>query len=232
MSPEKVVSTGSALIVGASGAVGKELLRQALADQSWQRIHLLLRHSLGYNDHPVVQEHLQDPLRPGGLQHDPVPDAVFCALGTTRKQAGSKEAFYRIDHDLVLELGQWAAERGVATMHVVSSMGADPRSLSHYLRTKGEVERDLQQLSLGSLYLYRPGLLDAPQRTAFRAGERASVHLLAGLKKVPFGWANRWQPMPVARLASRILAYATHYQPGCHIIENAQLLQADASGKG
>jgi dTDP-D-glucose 4,6-dehydratase len=51
MSPEKIGSTRTALIVGGSGAVGKELLRQALADQSWQRIHLLLRHSLGYASH-------------------------------------------------------------------------------------------------------------------------------------------------------------------------------------
>ncbi len=213
----------SALLVGASGAVGKELVRQALANQSYRTLHLLLRRSLGYGNHPVVREHVQSTLEPAALQLDSGPDAVFCTLGTTRKQAGSKAAFYRVDHDLVLAVGKWAAERGVASLHVVSSMGANPRSLSHYLRTKGEAESDLRQLPLRSLYLYRPGLLDAPQRGEFRAGERASVHLLAGLQKIPMDWASRWQPMSVARLASRMLDFAAQAEPGCHIVENAQL---------
>jgi uncharacterized protein YbjT (DUF2867 family) len=213
----------SALLVGASGAVGRELVRQALANHSYQTLHLLLRHSLGYADHPVVREHIQPALDPMALELERVPDAVFCTLGTTRRQAGSKAAFYRVDHDLVLAVGRWAAARNVATLHVVSSMGADPHSLSHYLRTKGEAERDLLRLPLRSLYLYRPGLLDAPQRNEFRAGERASVHLLAGLRKLPLAWARRWQPMPVARLGACMLDYASQPEPGCHIVENAQL---------
>ena len=216
----------SALLVGASGAVGQELVRQALANQSYQTLHLLLRRSVGYVDHPVVREHIQSSLDPAALDLERVPDAVFCALGTTRKQAGSKAAFYRVDHDLVLEVGRWAAESDVATLHVVSSMGADPRSLSHYLRTKGEAERDLRQLPLRSLYLYRPGLLDAPQRDEFRAGERASVQVLTALRRLPMAWAKHWQPMPVADLASRMLDCARRPEPGWHIIENAQLLAA------
>ncbi len=224
MSPPGLAGTStSALLVGASGAVGRELVRQALANNSYQTLHLLLRRSLGYADHPVVREHIQPALDPITLELERAPDAVFCTLGTTRKQAGSKAAFYRVDHGLVLAVGRWAAAHNTGALHVVSSMGADPHSLSHYLRTKGEAERDLRQLPLSSLYLYRPGLLDAPQRNEFRAGERASVYLLAGLRKVPLAWARRWQPMPVARLAACMLNHASQAEPGCHIVENTQL---------
>ncbi len=212
-----------ALIVGATGEVGGQLLEQALAGGKYSRIHLLLRRSMGYQNHPVVCEHIQDPLNPADLKLEKPVATVFCALGTTRKQAGSKAVFYRVDHDLVVAVGQWANDHQARQLHVVSSIGADPRSPSHYVRTKGETEADLRQLALPSLYLYRPALLDAPGRTDFRLGERLAAQVLAGLKAVPLQRARRWQPVPVARLAAAMLRRAEQAEPGCHVIESEEL---------
>jgi uncharacterized protein YbjT (DUF2867 family) len=212
----------AALIVGATGEVGSQLLEQALAGDTYDTIHLLLRRSIGYQDHPRVQEHIQDPLDPGSLQLEGLVTAVFCALGTTRKQAGSKAAFYHVDHDLVVAVGQWASDHGAGQLHVVSSIGANPRSPSHYVRTKGETERDLRRLQLPSLYLYRPGLLDAPDRAEFRLGERLAA---AGLKALPL--MQRWRPVSVSQAAAAMLQRALKPQRGCHVIESQQI-QVDA----
>jgi uncharacterized protein YbjT (DUF2867 family) len=212
-----------ALIVGASGEVGRQLLQQALDGGRYGTIHLLLRRSMGYREHPLVREHLQNPLEPENLQLTASGVVVFCALGTTRRRAGSKAEFYRVDHDLVLAVGRWAQNNGAAAMHVVSSIGADPRSLNHYVRTKGQTERDLRQLALPSLTIYRPALLDAPGRAEFRPGERLAAQMLAGLKRMPFGWARRWQPVSVSQLAQAMLQRAAQAEPGCHIIESEEL---------
>lgn len=213
----------TALIVGATGEVGGQLLQRALAADTYDTIHLLLRRSIGYQDHPRVREHIQDPLDPARLQLQQEVTAVFCALGTTRKQAGSKAAFYHVDHDLVVAVGQWASDHGAGQLHVVSSIGANPRSPSHYVRTKGETERDLRRLQLPSLYLYRPGLLDAPDRTEFRPGERFAA---VGMKLLPM--ARRWRPVSVSQVAAVMLHQALDAQAGCHVIESQQI-QLDAS---
>lgn len=210
------------LIVGATGEVGGQLLEQALAGDTYDSIHLLLRRSLGYQSHPRVQEHIQDPLDPASLYLEESLTAVFCALGTTRKQAGSKAAFYRVDHDLVVAVGQWASDHRAGQLHVVSSVGANPRSPSHYVRTKGETERDLRRLDLPSLYLYRPGLLDAPGRSDFRLGERLAAGALNALP-LPLGW----RPVSVSQVAAAMLQRALAPQAGCHVIESRQI-QADA----
>lgn len=207
-----------ALIVGATGEVGSQLLQQALADDTYDTIHLLLRRSLGYQEHPRVREHVQDPLDPASLQLEEQVGAVFCALGTTRKQAGSKAAFYHVDHDLVVAVGQWASDHGAGQLHVVSSIGANPRSSSHYVRTKGETERDLRRLQLPSLYLYRPGLLDAPERAEFRLGERLAAGALNALP-LP----RRWRPVSVSQVAAAMLQRAAKPQAGCHVIESQQI---------
>jgi uncharacterized protein YbjT (DUF2867 family) len=212
----------AALIVGATGEVGRQLLEQALAGDTYDSIHLLLRRTIGYQNHPRVQEHIQDPLDPVSFDLEQLVSAVFCALGTTRKQAGSKAAFYHVDHDLVVAVGQWASDHGVGQLHVVSSIGANPRSPSHYVRTKGETERDLRRLQLPSLYLYRPGLLDAPDRDDFRLGERLAA---TGLKVLPL--ARRWRPVSVSQVAAAMLQRALKPQAGCHVIESQQI-QVDA----
>src|SRR5262245_52892529 len=98
---------------------------------------------------------------------------AFCCLGTTMRQAGSKDAFRRVDHDAVLAFAKAALERGARRFLVVSSVGAGANSANFYQRTKGEVEEELAQLGFAQLTILRPSLIDDEgARRDYRAGER------------------------------------------------------------
>ena len=100
------------------------------------------------------------------------PDAVISALGTTRRKAGSDEAFREVDHDLVLEVGKAAKAAAVKNFVQISSVGADPFSRNTYLKVKGETEKDLKALKLRRLDILRPSLLRGQRRNDMRPLEK------------------------------------------------------------
>jgi uncharacterized protein YbjT (DUF2867 family) len=101
-------------------------------------------------------------------------DDVYCCLGTTIKQAGSREAFRRVDYDYVLALAKAAARDGAKRLLVVSSLGADPRSRVFYSRVKGEMEEAVGAAGVATTIFFRPALLSGP-RAKYRLGERIGL---------------------------------------------------------
>ena len=167
----------SAVVAGATGLVGRELVVRLLREPRYQRIVALSRKPIAIVDRrlEVVAAafdglpHVLQGVGSAGGSID-----VFCCLGTTIRVAGSKEAFRQVDHDYVLALGRWAQRAGARRMVVVSALGADPNSRVFYNRVKGETERDLAALGLSSLVIARPSLL-AGERAEFRPGERLAL---------------------------------------------------------
>ncbi|HEX4910328.1 MAG TPA: NAD(P)H-binding protein [Permianibacter sp.] len=173
-------------LLGGSGLVGHALLQQLLADPDVHAVHLLLRRPLlqPITD-PRLHCHLID-FAESDWHRLLAVDAVFCCLGSTIKQAGSQAAFRAIDHELVLTAATAAKAAGAGHFLVISALGADPASGVFYNRVKGEMERDLQQLGLAKLSIFRPSLLAGP-RQEFRFGERLGL-LLAWL--LPAKWRS------------------------------------------
>jgi len=101
---------------------------------------------------------------------------VFCALGTTIRKAGSQEAFRHVDLELPLRAAEQALKAGAEQFIVVSSVGADPASKNFYLRTKGEIERELARLHFKALHILRPSLLIG-KRPEFRLGEAIGMKI-------------------------------------------------------
>ncbi len=178
----------TALIAGASGLVGSGLLQLLLDAPEYEQVISVGRRRLEV-DHPkLVQvvadfaalERLAEPLRG---------DDAFCCLGTTRKKAGSREAFRAVDHGAVLAYA-WAAKRGGARrFFTVSSLGANAGSRVFYNRVKGETEDALRVLGFATLGIFRPSLLLGP-RTEYRFGERLGAVFAALLDPLLFG---RWR---------------------------------------
>jgi uncharacterized protein YbjT (DUF2867 family) len=192
----------TAVVAGATGLVGAELVARLLRTPAYARVVALARRPLGVRDaHLVVVEAAFDRL-PSVLGHavrsGPAPD-VFCCLGSTLKAAGSESAFQRVDHDHVVALGRWARSVGARRMLVVSALGADPGSRVFYNRVKGETERDLAALGLASLVLLRPSLL-VGRRAEFRLGERLALIAARPLR--------RWLPAAVRPVAAADVAQA------------------------
>jgi len=207
----------TALVAGATGLVGRELVRQLAADPRWREVRALARRTLPHElmlprVTPVAAdyEHL---VPPPDWAHA---DQVFCALGTTMRAAGSREAFRRVDLEFPLALARAALTRGAHHFLLVSALGARPDSPVFYNRVKGEAEGALQGLGFRSVTIARPSVLLGP-RVEMRWGELAGG-LVARVAP------RRWRAVPAARVAAALIRAAAEDAPGTRILENRELL--------
>lgn len=206
------------LLLGATGLVGQSVLIKALADRRVGRVVAPTRRALP--PHPKLVNPLPDFEQ---LPEDAdwwAVDAVICALGTTIKVAGSKAAFYRVDHDLPLQVAKLALQHGAKAYALISALGADAASRVFYSRTKGELERDLQALGYASLTLVRPGLIDG-ERDHSRPAEQAAVAVSRWLAPV---LPRAYRVVPAERIAHHLLEAALGAEPGVHIRSSAELI--------
>lgn len=215
------METKAAVVVGGTGLVGTQLVRQLLADGRFGKVVLLGRRPSGVAG-PKVREHVIDFDRPETWRELVAGDVLFSALGTTIKAAGSREAQYRVDHGYQLAVAEAARRNGVETLVLVSSGGADPRSRIFYARMKGELERDVEALGFPRLRLLRPGPLDGERRER-RAGEAAMLRVLRPLAPVLPAGARPIRDEVVARAA---IAAALDPTPGRVVLGARELFRA------
>ena len=188
-----------ALISGTSGMVGMQLLHQLLSNYDY--VISVGRRKLAIKHQNLVQlegdlakintwdwENLIGADSLGG-EFNALKESIseknaemhaFSSLGTTIKQAGSKERFFQIDHDLVIEFAKWAKALGASRFLYVSSSGADANSSIFYSQTKGKTENDLKDLGFEYLGLFRPSLL-LGNRSEFRLGEQIATIVMKPL---------------------------------------------------
>ena len=215
------------LLAGATGLIGHDALRQALALPRLQAVHALVRR--------VPSSPAQDP-RLHWLRVDfqalpalPRCDAALCALGTTIRTAGSQAAFRAIDFDAVVAFARAARAAGVARFAVVSALGADAGSAVFYNRVKGEMEAALQVLGFDTLLVARPSLL-VGDRAALgqpvRRGERLGLLISRPLGAlIP----KAWRPIDAAVVARALLRTLAEARPGVQILESAALQEIGRS---
>jgi uncharacterized protein YbjT (DUF2867 family) len=205
------------LLVGATGLVGREVLRLALADPRIEHLTAPTRRPLAPHARQTNPQVDFDKLPPEAPWWKA--DAVICTLGTTIKKAGSKEVFHRIDHDYPLAVARLARAHGARRFALVSSIGADPLARSFYLRTKGELERDLDACGFPSLTLVRPSLIGG-RRDESRPAERFAMLAMAAFHPlIP----RRFRMVPAERIARALLQAALAAIPGRHVIESEAL---------
>ncbi|HEY0334665.1 MAG TPA: NAD-dependent dehydratase [Stenotrophomonas sp.] len=207
------------LLAGATGLVGRHSLQRLLEDPRCSAVVAPTRRPLDIAhpklDNPVLDfEQLRDPAPQWHVQ------AAICALGTTIKQAGSREAFHRVDHDYPWWLAQALHANGTECFVLNSALGADPASRIFYNRVKGELERDLRTLGFPSLTLVRPGLIGG-NRTLPRTGEQFATVLLTTLAPV---LPRRWRINPATQIAQAMIEAALASRPGLQIIDSSQLV--------
>lgn len=142
------------------------------------------------------------------------PDAVICALGTTQKKAGSKEAFRYVDHELPVAFGKAAHAAGVKTYAIVTANGASEDAISFYYRTKGEVEKAIREIGFPSLTICRPSLIGG-ERNEARHAEAAALALVRLLAPV---LPKKFRVNPAHAIALALLNAAIAAEPGCHWI--------------
>jgi len=171
-----------AIVIGATGLVGKCLVRQLLDDPLYPRVVALVRRATPVQ-HEKYQEHVVNFAEPASFAELVRGDVLFSSMGTTRSQAGSLEAQRMVDYTFQFQVAKLAAQNGVRNYVLVSAGGAKVNSWSAYLKMKGELERDVQTLGFSSVHILRPGLLKGEREQA-RSGERFAEGALGALNAV------------------------------------------------
>jgi uncharacterized protein YbjT (DUF2867 family) len=207
-----------AIVVGGTGLVGRHLLDQL----SERRVPTLALARTPGQPRPSVEWRKVDLLHVGAADVPARTDAAFCALGTTIKQAGSQEAFRAVDHGLVLAFAQACRAAGVPQLHVVSAMGASPRSAFFYNRVKGEVERDLKALGFPTLVVYRPSLI-LGEREARRPGEGLATGVMVPLAPLLPG---DLKPIRASTIARAMVLGARAAPAGTIVLSSKQVQRA------
>jgi uncharacterized protein YbjT (DUF2867 family) len=167
-----------AMVAGATGLVGREILAALLADKTYSSVHSVGRRTVNLQ-HPKLTQHV---VNFAALPQLPPVDDCFVALGTTIKVAGSQAAFRAVDLDAVLALALAVHAQGATKLGVVSAMGASAQSPIFYNRIKGEMEASLVGMGFHSLVIARPSLLDG-QRQSLQQAPRAAERLGLGLMR-------------------------------------------------
>ena len=144
-------------------------------------------------------------------------DHGFCCLGTTIKTAGSKEKQYIIDHDYVVGFARACHAAGVTRFAVVSSIGASPSSGNFYLRTKGEMERDLQKIPFDALYILKPSFLMGDRKES-RPGEKTGIAVMKFLMPVMVFGLKKYRGVPATNVACCMISAVNSNNLGINVI--------------
>ncbi len=212
-------SSRTVLLAGASGLVGREILRGLLADDSVAAIHTLGRK-------PLTMQHLkltQHQVDFAALPALPRVDEAYIALGTTIKVAGSQEAFRAVDHDAVIAVARAAKAAGATRLGVVTAMGADCKSSIFYNRVKGDTEAALKGLGFSTLVIARPSFLDGDRESVgqpLRSGEKLALNISRWLAPViPVNLRS----IDVRKVARGLLTNVPASTPGTRILLSGEL---------
>lgn len=208
----------TALVIGATGATGKNLVAQLLADAAFDNVHVFVRRDVEIH-HDKLHVHIVDFDKMDEWKDQLKGDVLFSALGTTIKKAGSQQAQWKIDYTYQFEVAKAAKENGVEVMALVSSAWATADSKVFYTRMKGQLEEDVKKLGFRSLSIMRPPSLI--RKNTDRFGERISVCLLQALNKI--GLLRSIRPMPTAQVAKAMIAMTKEGKEGVFTLEPKDL---------
>lgn len=211
----------SALVLGATGSTGAAVLERLLQSDSIEKIWVVARRKIAIPNKKVSLRLIQDFSLIKEEEHDCWKcENVVCCIGSTLKDAGSKEERYRIDHDFVLAMAKNCKLGGLTRhFHLVSSSGANSSSMFSYLKLKGDVERDLIELGFPGLSIYRPTLLRDTKRKEQRFWEDAANLLITPVNWLIPGYATT----STSDLATCILHQILNEGHGCKVLESRDI---------
>ncbi|MGO4886341.1 oxidoreductase [Anaerobacillus sp. MEB173] len=181
----------TALIAGATGLVGKELLAELLFGGDYEKVYVLVRRPLELH-HPKLSEIICDFDKLEEVHEVFDVDDVFCCLGTTIKKAKSKEAMYKVDVEYPITMANLSKQKGVKHFLIISSVNANASSKLWYPRMKGLLEEQLKNFELHTLSIFQPSLL-LGNRNEFRFAENMAAKLYGGLSSLmKDSWKSRF----------------------------------------
>lgn len=208
----------TAILAGASGLVGSELLPKLIDSDQYSLIYVLSRQNSGFANEKVREFEIDfDSL--AALEFNEPIDDVFCTLGTTMKKAGNRDQFMKVDYGYVIALANLGKKCGATRFIYVSAMGADPDSSFFYNRVKGMTERALINMEFDQLVILRPSLL-LGNRTEVRPAERISAFFMKAFNRlIP----DNYKAIPAERVAQSMLQRALNNTQTVTIVRSGDM---------
>jgi len=208
-----------ALILGATGVVGGELVRLLCRNENYEKIVVWARRELNFS-HKKLETKIVNFDEIANLPSENF-DEIFCALGTTIKQAQSRENFAKVDLTYPLEAAKWGKNSGVKRFILISAPGADANSRAFYLQIKGRAQEQIEKLGFESLQIVHPPLIRG-EREHFRLGESLAILLF---RLIPKFWLKTYRPMSGAQIAEAMILRAQSPNLGVEIYEPREVLE-------
>jgi uncharacterized protein YbjT (DUF2867 family) len=193
-----------ALVIGATGATGRELVNKLLIDDDFSHVTIFVRNAPAIK-HKKLKIHVIDFKELEKYKDIIKGDILFSALGTTKNDAGGKDQQYEIDYTYQYEFAKIAAENGAANYSLVSSVGANAKSFFFYPKIKGALEEGVKKLNFNKIDIFQPPML-IRQPDLMREGEKSGINILNKLNKI--GVLKSQKPLAVEALAEKMLKIA------------------------
>lgn len=203
-----------ALLIGATGATGTDLLKKLLNDTSFDEVAVFVRKPIAVTN-DKLKVHVVDFDRPEEWSHLVKGDVAFSCLGTTLKAAGSKEAQRKVDYDYQYNFARTAKENNVAHFILVSSFGANSKSDFFYSQIKGELEDAVKKLTFKKTTIFNPGMLQ--RKNTDRPGEVVAQKVLQFINML--GLFKKHKPLPTEVLAQAMMNAAKNQTNSYDIVK-------------
>lgn len=194
------INTMKALVIGATGATGKDLVSQLLIDKDFEEVDIFVRKPTDIQN-DKLKTHIVDFEKPEEWKNLVKGDVIFSCLGTTLKAAGSKEAQRKVDYDYQYQFAKAAKENNVDDYILVSAYGADSKSRIFYSKMKGELEEAVKQLHFTKITIFQPGMLE--RKDSNRTGEVLGSRIIKFANKL--GLFESQKPLPTSILAKAMI---------------------------
>ena len=213
----------TAIVIGASGLVGYLITKALLDNSSYSKIIILVRKTISHN-HPKLKQVIFDFEKPD--YNEILGDDLFCAIGTTLKKAGSKEAQYHIDCEIPYEIAKIAKANNVKQLLLVSSIGANLNSSNFYLKTKGDLENKIKGLNFSTFVAVRPSILYG-ERSETRITEKIGTLFSKLISPFLFGSLYKYAGIEATKVADALVYFANTKLTGNHFFESDELQKLD-----
>lgn len=198
----------TAVVLGATGLVGEQLVQQLLNDPAFLKVRILVRRQVELSHSKLEAEIVDFNNLPQFRSELGRGDCIFCCIGTTQKKVkGDKAAYHKIDVGIPVNAAKMGKDAGFTKYLLVSSVGADAHSKNFYLRFKGEVEKEIADLNFNSFHVFRPGILIG-KRKEFRLAETIGKGVMQGLSGLFFGDLKKYRGIDAAHVAQAMVAAA------------------------
>lgn len=209
-----------ALVIGATGSTGKELVEQLLADHDYTSVSIFVRRSTGIS-HSKLEENVVDFSAIDQFKDLIIGDVLFSCLGTTLKDAGSKEKQWKIDFDIPAAFATAARNNEVKSFVLVSSYGASAKSSVFYSKMKGQLEDFIKDLNFPQYIVFRPGPLI--REGTDRLGEKISIRIIKLFNSI--GLFKNLQPISTAYLAQKLINGTKTLPLGITVLELKEIIK-------